>query len=678
MRATADQATLAPPAAGEPGPASPAGVGRRLLTAATALVITAAGTGLAVSTFRTAQKSPSGGAPPNGLLAFVHGVRGDVWTVRPDGSDLTRVPLEVPGGVVQVAWSPDGRRFALEVQDQPTAAGRFDIFVVNADGTDLRRLTNDGASRMPAWSPDGSRIAYVRQEGSASHLFVMRPDGTRASQITSGEGFDVSPAWSPDGSGIAFARMSRGESDIYVVNGDGGEEVRLTDDPGWEGDPEWSPDGERIAFVAERPEPGIYSVALDGPSRNLLVPAEGPGDAQNTHLSWSPDGQTLAFSSPRGPGWERALYLLDVASGKVRQITERRDSIWGPAWRSPGEQPAAVGLPEGQLYLRTDGGAGVLRVGDGQLATLGARGLAYDVSTDGRLLVAQGDALVSVSPETGQRMVLFEAEPSDELQALARWAPGGMSAAFSVGAHDPSVRSTMCVAEFPPDEPRCFPEAGRVYTFDWAPDGRAIVLAGPPSEPVRAVDPATGAISEVVPQQGLSPVNTALREAGLGEAMQLVDPTWSPSGRYLAALANLERSRFAYVPVVLTREGDVVALGRPSTEFPEPLSWSPVSDVLAYTWGMGPYHIRDLRLLDPATGEDRLLFSLDDGGASPSIDEPIPTITDVAWAPSGRWLAVTTWEGTERLLIVDVEGEEQPRRIEGTWEVPGPILGWTP
>jgi Tol biopolymer transport system component len=362
VRATEEQANPAPPAADEMGSESRVGAGRRLLTVAIALVITAAGTSLAVYTFRTAEESPSATAPPTGLIAFVNGVRGDVWTVRPDGSQLSQVPLEVPGGVVQVTWSPDGRRLALEVHDQPTVAGRFDIFVVNADGTDLRRLTKDGVSRMPAWSPDGGRIAYVRQEGNASHLFVMRPDGTRPSQLTSGEGFHVSPAWSPDGSRLAFARVSGGDSDIYAVNADGGEEVRLTDDPGWDGDPEWSPDGERIAFIAERPEPGIYSVAPGGTGRTLLVAEEGPGDAQNTHLAWSTDGHSLAFSSPRGPGWARAIYLLDVASGEVRQITERRDSIWGPAWRPigvPSGSEAAVaqatvgptiplgGLPEG-------------------------------------------------------------------------------------------------------------------------------------------------------------------------------------------------------------------------------------------------------------------------------------------------------------------------------------------
>ena len=97
-------------------------------------------------------------------------------------------------------------------------------------------------------------------------------------------------------------------------------------------------------------------------------------------------------------------------------------------------------------------------------------------------------------------------------------------------------------------------------------------------------------------------------------------------------LANFRDSRFAYVPVVFTPEGSFVALGRPSGGFSEPLAWSPVTDLLAYTQGEGPH---EAYLLDAATGKERVLIRGD--AAEPLV------ITGMVWAPSGRWLALGGW-----------------------------------
>jgi hypothetical protein len=211
--------------------------------------------------------------------------------------------------------------------------------------------------------------------------------------------------------------------------------------------------------------------------------------------------------------------------------------------------------------------------------------------------------------------------------------------AYSVGTGDPADRSTLCVLALASEEPSCFPEVERVYTFDWAPSGGRLVVAGPPVQPVRILDVATGEVTDVVPQEGDTVINDAIREAGMGTSFQLVGPTWSPSGAYLAALANLnlEDSEFSYVPVVFTPDGRFVAFGRPSGEYPEPFEWSPVADVLAYTRGEAPYRITEAYLLDPESGEERALVS----GQS---TERYFVLNDMAWAPSGRWLAIAGWE----------------------------------
>ncbi|MGH2723235.1 MAG: WD40 repeat domain-containing protein [Actinomycetota bacterium] len=334
-------------------------------------------------------------------------------------------------------------------------------------------------------------------------------------------------------------------------------------------------------------------------------------------------------------------------------------------------------MPEGSLFLWTGSGVEVFVVGaeHGDPAEAGSH--VFDVSPDGsRLLVNDAGALVSVEVSTGERLVLVRPEPPDELQALAGWGPDGTLVAFSVGSQDPANRSTLCLVSVPPDEPQCYPEAGGVYTFAWSSDGSSLVIAGPPAEPLRLLDVGAGVVTNAVSQQGDTPINRALREAGLGYTFQLVAPMWSPSGRYLAALANLEDSRFTYVPVVFTQAGEVAALGQPSTEFPEPMAWSPAGDHLAYTRGQGPYNIREVRLLDPQANEDRLLMALEEVDPGPPPDQPIPAITDLAWSPSGRWLAVGVWEGMEDMRIIDPWGGEPARRLTGGWETWRSIVGW--
>jgi TolB protein len=160
---TAGHATRTAPPGGEPQSRPDRPGGRRLITSAVALLVAAAAAGLAVRAFVGPEERRPRSAVGSGTIAFVSGARGEVWTVRAEGSHLSSIPLEVPGGVVQVAWSPDGRQ-----------------------------------------------IAYALQDGGGSNIFVMQADGGGPSRVTTGQGFDVSPTWSPDGSRLAFARASGG------------------------------------------------------------------------------------------------------------------------------------------------------------------------------------------------------------------------------------------------------------------------------------------------------------------------------------------------------------------------------------------------------------------------------------------------------------------------------------
>ena len=138
---------------------------------------------------------------------------------------------------------------------------------MNADGSGQRKLTRNAADDgLPAWSPDGRKIAFV--SGSYGHveIYDMNADGSGRRNLTRDWGLDGLPIWSPDGRKIAFESYRGGDPEIYVMNADGSGQRRLTHNPAWDFDLAWSPDGRKIAFV-RGPRGGnldVYVMNADG------------------------------------------------------------------------------------------------------------------------------------------------------------------------------------------------------------------------------------------------------------------------------------------------------------------------------------------------------------------------------------------------------------------------------
>ncbi|MGI8479910.1 MAG: hypothetical protein ACR2M2_08655 [Gaiellaceae bacterium] len=301
-------------------------------------------------------------AAGGGEIAFTVNDTGwnEIWLMAPDGSERRRLtevePPENDAAGMSPAWSPDGTQiaFAAQIGTREEDQRLTEIYLMRDDGTDKRRLTtNDAFDGSPAWSPDGRHVAFTRvadsgTEAARSGIVVLDLDRGRETQVTrvAWPSFDLSPAWSPDGSEIAFTRAAPSagsdnpRADLYVVTPEGDGLRKLVDDGA---EPDWSPDGMRIAFTSYRDKLGrtcfhecstsgeIYLLELESGAVERLTESE----ADDRSPAWAPDGRSIAFVSDRSnpQQHENEIYVMTPSGADVRRITQ--NGVWDlePAWR---------------------------------------------------------------------------------------------------------------------------------------------------------------------------------------------------------------------------------------------------------------------------------------------------------------------------------------------------------
>jgi TolB protein len=213
-------------------------------------------------------------------IAFTSLRRDGIWVMNADGTGLRRVTTS-PSIDIEPTWSPDGKRLAFA---RNVPGYKTEVFVVGVDGKGLRRLTsNRGEDFEPDWAPNGKRIAWsfvASRAGHPSGIFTMNPDAS--SKRYRGQG--IAPDWSPDGRRFVFTL--RGELWTEAVGMT--DRRRLPVAPGADARPEWSPDGTQIAFLSSQGSPTaqyrLWRVDADGENRRLLTPDRESVSA----LSWAP------------------------------------------------------------------------------------------------------------------------------------------------------------------------------------------------------------------------------------------------------------------------------------------------------------------------------------------------------------------------------------------------------
>ncbi len=271
-------------------------------------------------------------------IAFVAAVGRDkeLWLMDLDGANA-RALTHDRSIALSPAWSPDGSLIAFSTYRDH---GSPHLYVVPATGGRLYQVSaRPGLNTSPAYSPDGSEIACTLSQDGNPEIYVLDARGGSARRLTDNRAIDTSPSWSPTGQQIAFTSDRAGQPQVYVMDRTGANVRRLTYEIGYSDSPAWSPRGDLIAFVS-RTGSGfdVYVVGADGRNARLVVSG---GANENPH--WSPDGRHLVFASNRDGG--TALYVSDLDGRPPRKLEPGGRAALSPAW-SPNPASTASGSPD--------------------------------------------------------------------------------------------------------------------------------------------------------------------------------------------------------------------------------------------------------------------------------------------------------------------------------------------
>ena len=244
-----------------------------------------------------------------------------------------------------------GLRIAFASQQD----GNWEIYVMDGDGSNLTRLTDDPADDgSPVWSPDGSQILFHSDRAGNFDIYVMNADGSGLTPLTDDPKADTFPAWSPDGKKIVFQSKRDGDKEIYLMNADGSDQTRLTNTPSDESFPSFSTRSGTLKFVSDRDgNLEIYWMHSDGSEQTRVTWNE----YEDNFPVWSPTENVLAFTSVRDGNQE--IYILDYDSGDEWELTGDTSGEDHPRWSPDGRYlvydathgPGSNGGVDSEIYI---------------------------------------------------------------------------------------------------------------------------------------------------------------------------------------------------------------------------------------------------------------------------------------------------------------------------------------
>jgi pimeloyl-ACP methyl ester carboxylesterase len=230
----------------------------------------------------------------------------------------------------------------------------------------VTQISTSNRDVRPAWSADGSRLAFFSGRDGGNAIYRMNADGGALTLVPSNASSDGDPGWSPDGTRIVFAGVAdakAGINEVYVVGADGSGLTRLTNNRDRARDPAWSPDATKIAFASDangRVERGVIHVMnADGSGQVALTAA-----TLNYQPDWSPDGASIVFTSFRDG--QQAIFRMNADGSGQTRLTDASFANDGPVWSPDGTKIAFRSYRDGhgEIYVMNADGSAQTRLTD--------------------------------------------------------------------------------------------------------------------------------------------------------------------------------------------------------------------------------------------------------------------------------------------------------------------------
>ena len=279
--------------------------------------------------------------PANGRITFgrFDPALGDfsIWAANPDGTRQQRL-THIPSFFSD--WSPNGSRIAFDFAD---STGEH-LAAMDPDGRQVRQLTfGEGIQEVPKWSPDGRRITFDASPdlpdapGFHTDIWIMRANGTDVRQLTRGA-FDVEPVFSPDGRRIAFGRITGVDAQgfqleaIYVINTDGTGLRQVVPPLADLEHPDWSPNGAWISFNIGPDQPHAAVMVVHPNGKGLRVLRRSDNRLRLFKPVWSPDGRKFLVGCHDVQADIDKLCVMNANGRYLHAVTATPDPVNFPAW----------------------------------------------------------------------------------------------------------------------------------------------------------------------------------------------------------------------------------------------------------------------------------------------------------------------------------------------------------
>jgi len=260
--------------------------------------------------------------------------------------------------------------------------GDYEIFTMTPEGASVTQLTTNTAFDFaPAWSPDGTQIAFQTDRDGDYEVYTMDANGDNQTNISNDDAaFDFAPAWSPNGQKIAFCNdqvVPPFNTDVYKMdtNPATDDAIQLTDDDAWDCEPAWSPNGKKIAFTSQRGDGDLDIYVMSASGSNEALRTKSPDDDKQP--SWSPNGRKIAFVSNRiDPSVNQSdleIYVMNADGTRQRNRTKNTAADHNPAFSPDGKRIVYVSETDFEIYTMNS---------DGSNQTNRTNNTAYDDSPD--------------------------------------------------------------------------------------------------------------------------------------------------------------------------------------------------------------------------------------------------------------------------------------------------------